>query len=357
MNESEHRLTQELDRAASTKQVDVDQLWQAFNERTADSPRSAPVAHPRRWRRRLTPYLAAASVASVFVVAALFADGNKPSALTTTPDPVIPTSRPSSGPLPSTIGAWACQYRRVIEPGINSVTGNRVRAVLDSTEAPPEAIAYGVPRYQFTLDGTTVVLDYGDSSGRRIARTELTLHDDRLAGRPPHNVLGAGGTAVAGSAPPWVADYTSSPLPLDAKSAQVKATPPIGDPILLDDRTYYDATGMLRHRTLYTFAVEGGYQFASMPADGSLPKRCGDRRHHRGRRPVTTRGHQRHLHLRRQRPRRPRPHVPHQAEGRGRPYLTRCRNRGDRHIPAVPRSRTVARSTRSSPRPPAKAEP
>lgn len=265
MNESERRLTQELDRVATTVQVDVDQLWQAFRER-AESPGSAPAGHPSRWRRRLTPYLAAASVASVFVVAALFANGNKPSALTT-PDPVVPSSTHSTGPQSAVIGAWACQNRREIEPGVNSVTGNRVRAVLDPTETPPEAIVYGVPRYQFTLNGTTGVLDYGDSSGRRIARTELTY---TMAGWLVGRRTTCSGPAGRPSPDPVeLGQYTSSPLPLDARSAQVKATPPIGEPIMLDDRRYYDATGMPRHRTLYVFAVEGGYQFASMPADGS----------------------------------------------------------------------------------------
>ena len=267
MNEPERRLTQDLDRAATQVQVDVDQLWQAFHERSAESPTGAPVSHPAGWRRRLTPYLAAASVASVLVVAALFANGNKPSAITTTPEPVISTSTPSSGPLPSAIGAWACKDRRVIEPGINSVTGNRVRAVLDPTETPPEAIVYGVPRYQFTLNGTTGVLDYGDSSGRRIARTELTYTmNGWLVGR---RTTCSGPAGRQSPDPAALGQYTSSPLPLDPQSAQVKATPPIGDPVLLDDRTYYDSTGMPHHRTLYAFAVEGGYQFASVPADGS----------------------------------------------------------------------------------------
>jgi hypothetical protein len=41
----------------------------------------------------------------------------------------------------------------------------------------------------------------------------------------------------------------------------------IGTPVLIDDRTYYDSAGMLRHRTLYAFETKGGYQFARMPAD------------------------------------------------------------------------------------------
>jgi hypothetical protein len=268
MNRSERRLSQELDRAATARQVDVDQLWQAVRERTAGTPGSAPpAAHPPRWRRRLTPYLAAASVAGIFVVAALFANGNKPSGPTTTPEPVVPHSTLTNGPLSSAIGAWACQNRREIEPGINSVTGKPVRAVLDPDETPPEAIAYGVPRYQFTLHGTTGVLDYGDSSGRRIARTELThTTTGWLVGRRTTCSGPAGGMSPD---PAGLGQYMPSPLPLDPQSAQVKATPPIGDPIVLDDRRYYDSTGMLRHRTLYVFAVEGGYQFASMPADGS----------------------------------------------------------------------------------------
>lgn len=43
--------------------------------------------------------------------------------------------------------------------------------------------------------------------------------------------------------------------------------PPTGQPLLLDDRTYYDATGLLRQTTLYAYPVKNGYQFARFPAD------------------------------------------------------------------------------------------
>jgi hypothetical protein len=148
------------------------------------------------------------------------------------------------------------------------VTGRPVRAVLDPSAAPPEAVAYGVPKYQFTFTATAGTLDYGDDAGRRIARTELTRTSDGwLVGR--RTVC----SGPAGRPSPDLAAlgrYTSSPVPLDPQSAQVSANPPVGDPVLIDDRTYYDATGMLRHRSLYAYLTDEGYDFASMPPDNSL---------------------------------------------------------------------------------------
>ncbi|MEV5962166.1 hypothetical protein AB0L70_10405 [Kribbella sp. NPDC051952] len=250
MNETERHLTKELDRAASAVQVDVDQLWEAMQDRT-----SAPVpAHPACWRRRVAPYVAAASVLAVFaVVAALLANGNHSPKPATTPH--------------ASIGDWACKDRMSIVPGVDPTTGERVRAVLNPDVRPPEAEVYGVPRYEFTFTGNTGVLDYGDDSGRRIARTDLTRTPTGwLVGQ---RTLCSGPDRRLSPDPSELGQHTASPLPLDPRSAQVKATPPIGTPIMLDDRMYYDAVGMLRHRTLYVFAVQGGYQFASMPADGS----------------------------------------------------------------------------------------
>ncbi|MEU8226223.1 hypothetical protein [Kribbella sp. NPDC048915] len=255
MNDTERRLTRELDRAAAAKTVDLDQLWEQVQERTGTGARS---------RRRLAPYLAAAAVALVLVVtAALLADGNRTSGPVTTPD-VSPTQQ---GPRQAVIGGWACRYQRTIEPGTNSVTGRPVRAVLDPSTAPAEAVAYGVPQYQFSFTATTGTLDYGDASGRRIARTELTrTATGWLVGR---RTVCSGPAGRPSPSPVALGRHTPEPLPLDPKAAQVKANPPVSDPILLDDRTYYDAAGMLRHRSLYVFATEDGYEFASMPGDSS----------------------------------------------------------------------------------------
>ncbi|WP_350274579.1 hypothetical protein [Kribbella sp. HUAS MG21] len=258
MNETERRLTEELERAAATKTVDVDHLWQQVHERTT---------RPVRRRRPIAPYLAAAAVAGVLVVSAtLLADSNQETpAATASPGPKKKPAPKTSGPRPATVGDWACKDRRQLQPGTDSMTFKPVRAVLDPAKAPPEAVAYGVPLYEFTLNGKSGTLDYADAAGRRIARTELT--------RTTTGWLVGGRTVCSGPGgrpspdPVALGRHTSSPLPLDPQSAQVKATPPVGDPILLDDRTYYDAAGMLRHRTLYVFATKGGYEYASMPGE------------------------------------------------------------------------------------------
>lgn len=272
MNKTERQLTTELDRAAHEVRVDVDRLWEAVQERTA---RPEPPVRVRRRVRGLAPYLAAASVATVLVtVAAVLAKSNEPAATdsgrpapTTTSQPSAPTG-PASGP----IGDWGCRYRTTIEPGDNSMTGKPVRAVLDPRQVPQEAEEYGVPRYRFTLSGTTGVLEYGDATGRRIAATELTRSGPGwLVGK---RTVCSGPSGQPSPDPIQLGKHTRTPLPLDLQAAQLKATPMIGTPILLDDRMYYDPAGMLRQRTLYAFESKGGYQFASMPAsDGSYDNR------------------------------------------------------------------------------------
>jgi hypothetical protein len=251
--------------------VDLDRMWDAVQARTAGGQPSA--VRTRQWGRRLAPYLAAASVATVLVtVAAVIADSNEQPAATdpgrpatTAPRTTDPSTGPSTGPAAGPIGDWACRYRTTIEPGNNSMTGKPVRAVLDARHAPPEAIEYGVPRYRFTVQGTTGVLEYGDTSGRRIAHTELTRSGSGWLVGKRTVCSGSGGRPSPD--PVALGRYTPAPLPLDPKAAQLKATPMIGTPVLIDDRTYYDSTGMLRHRTLYAFETKGGYQFASMPAE------------------------------------------------------------------------------------------
>ncbi|TCC31450.1 hypothetical protein [Kribbella sindirgiensis] len=256
MNETERRLSRELDRAAAARTVDLDELWEQVQARTA-----------RKRRRSLAPYLAAAAVGVVVVVTAtLLASGSEGPGPVTTPD-VTPQQKTTPGPRPAVIGGWGCLNQRTIEPGTNSVTGKPVRAVLDPSTAPPEAVAYGVPQYQFTFGATSGTLDYADAAGHRIARTELTRTDTGwLVGS---RTVCSGPAGRLSPNPVELGRYTESPLPLDPKSAQVQANPPIGEPILVDDRTYYDAAGMLRHRSLYAFATKDGYEFAGMPGDTS----------------------------------------------------------------------------------------
>ena len=169
------------------------------------------------------------------------------------------------------IGDWACPYRTVVKPGVDMSAGSPppfkpVRVLLDPTVVPAEAVGYGVPRYHFSLSGAKGVLDYGDTAGKRISRTELT--------RTPTGWLVVQRTVCSGQDgrpspdPVKLGTYTKKPLAFDKNAAQVKATPITGTPVLLDDRTYYDGTGMLRQTTLYAFPVKGGYQFARVPADG-----------------------------------------------------------------------------------------
>ncbi|GAB2668078.1 hypothetical protein [Kribbella swartbergensis] len=274
MNDTERQLRTELDRAASAVRVDVDRLWNAVHERTAGA---GPAVHARPWRRRLAPYLAAASVATVLVtvtVGAVIADGNEQPAATTSTPPAKPrTNEPAAGPAAGPIGDWACRHRTLITPGTNSVTGKPIRAVIAPGQAPTEAIEYGVPRYNITVKGQTGVLEYGDAAGRRIARTELTRAGTGwLIGK---RTVCSGPAADPSPDPIQLGRHTRSPLPLDPRAAQLTATPIIGTPILVDDRTYYDPAGMLRQRTLYAFQTKGGYQFASMPADdGSYDNRA-----------------------------------------------------------------------------------
>jgi hypothetical protein len=161
----------------------------------------------------------------------------------------------------------------MIQPGNDSMTGKPVHAILNTGTPPQEAVEYGVPRYRFTVSGATGVLEYGNTAGRRIARTELTRSGAGwLVGK---RAVCSGPAGRPSPDPVQLGRHTGSPLPLDPRAAQLKATPITGTPMLIDDRTYYDSAGMLRHLTLYAFETKGGYQFATMPAtDGSYDARA-----------------------------------------------------------------------------------
>lgn len=272
MNQTETRLTEELRAEAATVEVDVEKMWSAVQARTiGPGPR-------RNWARTLAPYAAAAAVAAVLVAVGITLTGND--GTTATPVPTsepratAKPSQPVGGPVEGAIGDWACPYRTVVKPGLDMSAGSPppfkpVRVLLDPTVVPAEALGYGVPRYHFSLSGAKGVLDYGDTAGKRISRTELT--------RTPKGWLVVQRTVCSGQDgrpspdPVKLGTYTKKPLAFNKNAAQVKATPITGTPVLLDDRTYYDGTGMLRQTTLYAFPVKGGYQFARVPAeDGSF---------------------------------------------------------------------------------------
>jgi hypothetical protein len=265
MNESERGLTKRLERAAATVSVDVDRMWDAVQGRMT----GAEVTPSLPRRRRLTPYLAAASVATILVTASIvLADraGTRSGPLGSTPSAsAAPTaSEPSRQPQSGPIGDWACRDKTIIEPGVNSMTHKPIRVILDPRRTPPEAVVYGVPRYRYTFTGSLGVLDYGDNSGRLISRTELAK--TRAGWLVIKRFVCSGPAGQPSPDPLQLGAHTRAALPLDPGTAQLKTTPIIGTPLLIDDRMYYDPTGMLRHRTLYAFETKGGYQFASMPA-------------------------------------------------------------------------------------------
>lgn len=265
MNDTETRLTDELKREASTVEVDLDRMWSVVQERTRPEITVHPTVRP--WRRRLAPYVAAAAVAAVAVTAAILQnDQREPSvAAQTTPTPAATktTAKTPSGPVNQPVGDWACRYRTAIQP--NPIV------FLDPRKAPEEAADRGVPRYRFTLSGKTGVLDYGDASGRRISRTELTKAG--ALWRLGERTVCSGADGRPSADPVALGKYTGSPLPFDARSAQLQDVPATGTALLVDDRSYFDSTGMLRQTTLYAYPGKGGYAFARMPAGGSYDSR------------------------------------------------------------------------------------
>lgn len=260
MNETETRLTDELKREAATVEVDLDRMWSVVQERTTPE-----ITVHRPWRRRLAPYAAAAAVAAVVATAAVLNnDQREPSVATqTTPTPPAAAKKAPSGPINQPVGDWACRHRTAIQP--------TPMVFLDPRKAPDEAADRAVPRYHFALNGKTGVLDYGDASGRRISRTELTKAGDlwRLGER----TVCSGADGRPSADPVALGKYTGSPLPFDARSAQLQEVPATGTPLLVDDRSYFDSTGMLRQTTLYAYPGKGGYAFARMPAGGSYDSR------------------------------------------------------------------------------------
>ncbi|MEV6410913.1 hypothetical protein [Kribbella sp. NPDC051718] len=174
MNETETRLTDGLKQEADSVQVDLDRMWSAVQEQTRSTPAVRPAAQPRHWRRRLVPYVAAASVAAVLVTVAVVDDHDRGPSTATQTSPTPAKKKPSkapTGPVDQTVGDWACSYRTVIQPRRSLQSFELLEAFVDAREVPPEALEYGVPRYHFTLKGKTGVLEYGDAAGRRISQT------------------------------------------------------------------------------------------------------------------------------------------------------------------------------------------
>lgn len=271
MNETETRLADELKQEADTVQVDLDRMWSVVQEQTRTSPAVHRTARP--WRRRLAPYVAAASVAAVVVTVAVVDNHDRgPSTATqTSPTPTPAKKKPTkapSGPVDQPVDDWACAYRTVIQPRRSLQTYELVPAFVDPREVPDEAKDYAVPRYHFTLNGKTGVLDYGDAAGRRISRTKLTKSGDRW--RVGDRTLCSGADGRPSPDPVALGKYTAKPRPFNTKADTVKQAPPTGTPVLVDDRTYFDGTGLLRQTTLYAYPAKGGYAFARVPDSNSV---------------------------------------------------------------------------------------
>ncbi|NEA34361.1 hypothetical protein [Streptomyces sp. SID13031] len=278
MNETETRLTAELKQEADAVQPDLDRMWSAIQERTREGSADASVVQGARpWRRRAAPYVAAASVAAVLVTVAVVNDhgrGPSPATRTTptqpaTPQPSTPqqASKGPTGPVDLPVGDWACPDRTGITPRRSLQTYELPMFFVDPREVPDEATDHQVPRYHFTIDGNTGVLDYGDAEGRRISQTKLIRAGDRW--RLSDRTVCSGADGRPSPNPVALGKYTEKPLPFEARSLGVQATPPTGTPLLVDDRTYFDGTGQLHQTTLYAYPAKGGYAFARMPADDS----------------------------------------------------------------------------------------
>ncbi len=259
MNETETRLTDELEREAAALEVDLDRMWSVVQDRTKPAAIETPAA--RRWRHRVTPYLAAASVAAVVVTVAVVNNGDhEPLPAGQAPPAVTKkTTKAPAGPVDQPVADWACRDRTAIQP--------KPGTFLDPRKAPEEAVERDVPRFHFALSGTTGLLDYGDASGRRISRTELTKTGGRWRVGARTVCTGAGGRPSTD--PVALGKYTGKPLPFDTGTAQLRDVPATGTPLLLDDRSYFDSTGMLRQTTLYAYPAKGGYAFARIPETGS----------------------------------------------------------------------------------------
>lgn len=291
MNDREQLLVRGLADEADHVDVDVEALWRRVQEETGGSPRS--LSSPRRGRV-LVPVLAglaAAAVVTAIGVAQLPDDASGPG-----PSKVLP----AAGPVDARIGDWACDDQATLSPGRepdpaavengngvdrgagdsrsrvtrgDTVTLVPARRVVEPGSPPAEATEYGVPYYHFVLDGDSGRLLYGDDQRRLISTTQLVLDGGEwvMADR----TVCAGIMGLPSPYATKLAAYTSAPVPFPADSLQVGEVPPTGDPVVLDDRTYYNEVGLLQHSTLYAYPTARGVMVINAPDDSSSSMAAG----------------------------------------------------------------------------------
>jgi hypothetical protein len=256
MKYTEEQLARDLHSWAEGVETDAPRMWRSFAHRHLNT--AAPVQPPHRRRRWVAPVLVSAAAAVVVTGVGVSLSG-------------LPQGEvePAAGQQP-VAHRWACEQRSTFEPqpypyvDDNDEIAMSTKHEVDPRKPPQEVAQYGIPRWNYSLQEDSGLLTYGNAEGRKIAETQLHQEDGLW-------YLGAR-TACSGpdgrpsTDPAQLGDYVPGRRPFPS------GQPPQGEridtsakPIVIDDRQYRDAVGILRRQTTYGFLTDRGFGIVPTP--------------------------------------------------------------------------------------------
>lgn len=223
----DERLSQALREEAESRDVDVPRLWAQTQERLDEQPR-----HPRRF-----PVLtaAAAAVAVVAGVAGLTqvdwsGDAGPADPARSAVDDEFTCTRQATHD-------WTQPGTDEDDNYIPSLHGGALQQAQD----------YGAPRYEFEKHGDRAFLRFGNVDGTLGLVTEFHRQAGEWEPFRTETCSAGPGNITVPTRGEWLLENHGGE-PYDASEI---AGGPTRKSLLVDDRSYYDGVGLVRHRSLY----------------------------------------------------------------------------------------------------------
>lgn len=239
----EERVSRALHEQADRVDVDLQRLYAGTRARTASTPRP-----------RLRPVLGAVAATTALVLGGV--------AVATWGDGVRVGQPAGSEPAEGGVDTeFSCAQQRSFDfadppPGQDD-------EFLPSVDRGPAAAArdVGAPRYEYVEDGGTATLWMGNSDGSLANVSTFTRVDGEWLRESATRCLGSADSIVAEDGRSLLlGEHGVTPWPAD-KMLDPRYT--TGEPVLVDDRPYYDVAGLMAHRSIYAAPCQRGVCWAA----------------------------------------------------------------------------------------------
>ena len=241
----DERLSQALREEAESRDVDVPRLWAETQDRLDEQPR-----HPRRFPALTAAAAAVAVVAGVAGLTQVDWSGD---------------AGPADPARSAVDDEFTCAHQTTYDwtdPGVRR-DGYYVPTLFGGPQHQAET--YDASRFEFEKKGDQAFLRFGNADGSLALVTELHRQDGKWDPVRTRMCTGPNGSVMVPVRGEWSLENHGGE-PHDASDLGISHA---RTAYLVDDRTYYDGAGLVRHRTLYAHACRKTICLTSANRTGS----------------------------------------------------------------------------------------